>query len=137
MQEEKGTAGEATWAASGPDRGAIRSWRPAADEALAATVTIGASGYDRARLLLRLVGLDIRQLAEPGPALDAAIRARLERALRRERLRGVAGCWTYDLNRHLALMQALEAEDRRSTAPATGRRKQKSRPAEKAGRRRA
>ncbi|MDR4307491.1 hypothetical protein IHQ68_12775 [Chelatococcus sambhunathii] len=134
MQDERRTAAAATRSASGPDRGAIRSWRPAADEALAAAVTIGAGSYDRARLP-RLVGVDIRQLAEPGPALDAAIRAKLERALRAERQRGAAGCWTYDLNRHLALIQALEAENRRSAAPASGRRKQKGRPAGKAGRR--
>jgi hypothetical protein len=39
--------------------------------------------------------------------------ARLARALRAERQRGRAGHWSYDLNRHIALAQALDAERRR------------------------
>jgi hypothetical protein len=39
--------------------------------------------------------------------------ARLERALRAERNRGRSGHWTYDLNRHIALHQALAAERQR------------------------
>ena len=39
--------------------------------------------------------------------------ARLARSLRDERKRGRAGHWSYDLNRHLALTQAYEAEKKR------------------------
>ena len=38
------------------------------------------------------------------------ILVRLRRALRAERSRGRAGHWSYDLNRHIALKQAYEAE---------------------------
>lgn len=54
--------------------------------------------------------------------------ARLMRALRTERQRGKAGHWTYDLNRHIALSQALrrqidrqrrlEAHKKKGRAPA-------------------
>lgn len=43
---------------------------------------------------------------------DAATRARivvdLKRKIERERLRGTRGHWSYDINRHIALKQALE-----------------------------
>jgi hypothetical protein len=45
-----------------------------------------------------------------------AIIARLERALRAERHRARAGHWTYDLNRHIALRQAVAAETERRAA---------------------
>jgi hypothetical protein len=35
---------------------------------------------------------------------------RLRRALREERRRGLAGCWTYDLARHARLARVVEAE---------------------------
>ena len=38
------------------------------------------------------------------------ILSRLRAALRRERVQGRAGHWTYDLNRHIALSQALHME---------------------------
>ncbi len=122
MQDRTGPRTSAGRMATGPDRAAIRSWRPAADGASAAATSSGARDYDRARMLPRLVGFDLRELKKPGPALDAAIRAKLERALRSERQRGVAGHWTYDLNRHLALMQALDAESRRPSRPGAPRR---------------
>jgi hypothetical protein len=42
---------------------------------------------------------------DPGKIL-----ARLMRSLRDERRRGLAGHWSYDLNRHIALAQAYAAE---------------------------
>ncbi|WP_453960670.1 hypothetical protein [Amorphus suaedae] len=48
--------------------------------------------------------------ADLTPAGRRAVIARLERALRAERRRGISGHWTYDLNRHLALKQALASE---------------------------
>ena len=36
--------------------------------------------------------------------------AQLERALRAERRRGLAGHWTYDLARHMQLLEAYRAE---------------------------
>jgi hypothetical protein len=48
-------------------------------------------------------------------SVDAAARivALLRKAIRSERQRGRAGHWTYDLNRHLALVEALRAEQAR------------------------
>jgi hypothetical protein len=46
-------------------------------------------------------------LAMAGEA-RAALRQRLERLIERERLRGAARHWSYDLNRHIALKQALD-----------------------------
>jgi len=36
--------------------------------------------------------------------------AKLRRALRAERSRGLAGHWSYDLNRHLGLLSAYKGE---------------------------
>lgn len=66
--------------------------------------------YLRERDLPRLV------LLWPGEVLDlvradpGVILARLRRAIRGERRRGLAGHWTYDLNRHAALLRACRAE---------------------------
>ncbi|WP_235911667.1 hypothetical protein [Mesorhizobium xinjiangense] len=38
----------------------------------------------------------------------ALAQLRLERAIERERLKGVRQHWSYDLNRHIALKQALD-----------------------------
>lgn len=49
---------------------------------------------------------------ETALAADSACRARtalrLERMIERERLRGARSHWSYDLNRHIALKQALD-----------------------------
>lgn len=42
------------------------------------------------------------------PGLIALGRQGLEKALREERRLGKSGHWSYDLNRHIALVQALE-----------------------------
>ena len=70
-----------------------------------------------------LVGADLRR------ALDAQVQdreelaRRLRRCLERERLRGLRRHWSYDLNRHIALKQALDriqppAEHERMESPA-------------------
>jgi hypothetical protein len=41
--------------------------------------------------------------------------------LRVERARGRAGHWTYDLNRHIGLLQAMKAEQERLAASARER----------------
>ncbi|MCB1489479.1 MAG: hypothetical protein KDJ88_18725 [Bauldia sp.] len=69
--------------------------------------------YQRERHLPRLAPVTARQLADDAPETQRYIVARLVRALRAERSRGRAGHWTYDLNRHIALKQALAAERRR------------------------
>lgn len=81
--------------------------------ALGPAVRAGAVAYRREAMLPRLVALPPAELADDGIPAARRIVDRLGRALRAERRRGKAGHWTYDLNRHIGLMQALVAERRR------------------------
>jgi len=87
-------------------------FREAAASALADARRAGVAAYDRARALPRLIAIDPHELRDDEPDHRRRIVARLSSALREERRRGIAGHWAYDLNRHLALTQALAAEDR-------------------------
>ncbi len=74
------------------------------------TIERGAKLYDRQRILPRLLPIsrdDIRNILSTRKIVLA-----LSRALRTERNRGRAGHWSYDMSRHIALMQALRAEQR-------------------------
>lgn len=82
-------------------------------EAVSATVRAGAALYDRARHLPWLARATPEEIASHDPEIAYAIVMRLARALRAERRRGRAGHWTYDMNRHIALMHALAAETSR------------------------
>ena len=63
----------------------------------------------RQRAALKLCcGIDFGQLEQADPALRAALAARIRRAIERERLKGARQHWSYDLNRHIALKQALD-----------------------------
>jgi hypothetical protein len=88
-------------------------------------VAAGLAVYRRETMLPRLIPLLPSELAETGAGQRRRILARLARALRAERNRGRAGHWTYDLNRHIGLKQAYEAERRLLGAgglrPAAGR----------------
>ena len=55
-----------------------------------------------------LCGIDLSDAlaAKPGEAIE--IIKRVERLIERERLKGLRRHWAYDLNRHIALKQALE-----------------------------
>lgn len=86
------------------------SFAAAAGASLDVVVETGAVLYDRKRHLARLIPLMPGEIDDQRPAARRAILARLARALRAERNRGRAGHWTYDLNRHIALKQALVAE---------------------------
>lgn len=68
------------------------------------------TGYLRARDLPRLLPLWPRELEVRTAGDHAQLLARLRRALRAERLRGVAGHWAYDLARHAQLLRAYRAE---------------------------
>lgn len=107
------------------DRGSPSDPVRAAGAALRAALSERAvdDSYDRRRVLPRLIAIDPSELERGGATLDKDIRRRLARALRAERRSGLAGHWTYDLNRHLALLQAFAAESRRK----------KRRPAEPGG----
>ena len=69
--------------------------------------------FDRETELPKLIGLwpaDLRDYSFDG---TAKIISFLNKALRIERRRGSQGHWTYDLNRHLALSEALKIEQAR------------------------
>ena len=87
-----------------------RSTHPPSSNVTSA-VRAGAIRYDRSRHLPALIRADPAGLAAK-TALEATnmIIARLDRALRSERARARSGHWTYDLNRHIALLQAHQAE---------------------------
>lgn len=89
--------------------------RQSAGRTIDAIVAAGVSAYDRERDLRRLIHATAAELSDQSPGARRAILARLARALRAERNRGRAGHWTYDLNRHIALRQAYEAERSLST----------------------
>jgi hypothetical protein len=81
-----------------------------AARAVAATVRAGVAAYQRQRCLPALLPLLPAEIADTGDAMRQRIVGRLARALRSERMRGRAGHWSYDINRHIALLQAYEAE---------------------------
>jgi hypothetical protein len=70
----------------------------------------GGTGYERARDLPRLLPLWPHEMQTPSASDHARLLARMRCALRRERQRGLAGHWTYDLARHAQLLRAYRAE---------------------------
>lgn len=69
--------------------------------------------FDREIELAKLIGLwpsELRDISADGTARVVGL---LQRAIRLERKRGERGHWTYDLNRHIALSNALKAEQAR------------------------
>lgn len=80
-------------------------WRPAP--------AAGVEAYQRARFLPRLIAATPADIADTGIERSADLLRRLRRALQRERHLGRIGHWTYDLNRHIALVQAVGAESSR------------------------
>lgn len=81
--------------------------RPALSDALDA----GLAGYDRLDALSRFHRLSRETISSETPEAARLVLAEIERALRAERARG--GHWTYDLNRHIALLVAHRAEKAR------------------------
>lgn len=89
--------------------------KPAADRSAAKRVfgpmvDAGATAYERGRDLPRLIALWPHELADESLAGRRRILAKLRRALRAERRRGLAAHWSYDLNRHLGLLSAYKGE---------------------------
>jgi len=66
--------------------------------------------YEHARDLPKLLPLWEWELETPSEAEHVLLLARLRRALRAERQRGLGGHWTYDLTRHAQLLRAYRAE---------------------------
>jgi hypothetical protein len=63
--------------------------------------------------LLKLWPNELEDYSYPGTLKVTAL---LRKALRTERLRARSGHWSYDLNRHLGLLEALKAERARLRA---------------------
>ncbi len=66
--------------------------------------------YRREEELPKLIGLWPDEIAGHEAADANVVLGKLRRALRAERQRGRAGHWAYDLNRHLALLDAIRHE---------------------------
>ena len=82
----------------------------AARRAHAETLRAGAIRYERSRHLPRLIRAVPSEYSDDDRETAERIIGRLARALAAERRRGRSGHWTYDMNRHIALKQALAAE---------------------------
>lgn len=57
-------------------------------------------------------GIDLAATLAAGWEERARVRRKLARLIERERLRGMRRHWSYDLNRHIALKQALDRLER-------------------------
>jgi len=64
----------------------------------------------RERDLAKLIALWPREIEDRSTKGALHILSKLRRALRAERTRGLAGHWSYDLNRHLGLLSAFKGE---------------------------
>ncbi|SEB91083.1 hypothetical protein SAMN05216452_3646 [Nitratireductor aquibiodomus] len=67
--------------------------------------------YENARQTAALFltgGLDLQKAQQSSGAERINILRRLRRLMERERLKGARNHWSYDLNRHIALSQALK-----------------------------
>jgi hypothetical protein len=73
-------------------------------------IAAGAAGYSRARDLPKLLALPPDQIEDAGASGTEAIVAKLSARVRAQALLGRRRHWSYDLNRHLALLAALKAE---------------------------
>jgi hypothetical protein len=72
----------------------------------------------RARAALQLLcGIDLDDVAAAGEAGRVQAAARVRRRLERERLKGLRLHWSYDLDRHIALKQALDMLGASATGP--------------------
>lgn len=69
-----------------------------------------AAPYVRSRDLPRLLPLWPNEIATQDHSDHLSLLAKLRRALRSERLRGLGGHWAYDLARHAHLLRAYRAE---------------------------
>jgi hypothetical protein len=62
-------------------------------------------------------GIDLEEALALSGARRSAVILKLRRLLERERIKGAARHWSYDLNRHLALKQALDRLDPPAAGP--------------------
>ena len=92
-------------------RGARRTRQRAPAKRMFATMAAaGVKTYSRARDLPMLIALWPHELGDESAKGCRLVLGKLRRALRAERRRAMSGHWSYDLNRHLALVTAYKAE---------------------------
>ena len=61
------------------------------------------------RVALQIIaGIDLDAILKASQEEKERARRRLSRLMERERLKGISGHWSYDLNRHIALKQAFD-----------------------------
>lgn len=94
---------------SHPMQGTSRQASPA-KRVFGPMTAAGAAAYVRSRDLPRLLPLWPAEIEDRTPEGTRHLLAKLHRALRCERRRARANHWSYDLNRHLGLLSAYEAE---------------------------
>lgn len=64
----------------------------------------------RQRIALQILcNIDLNTVAAQDDASKSHLCRRLRRLIERERLKGAKGHWSYDLNRHIGLKQALDS----------------------------
>jgi hypothetical protein len=73
-------------------------------------IAAGAASYARARDLPKLLALPPDEIEDGGASATERIVAKLAVRVRAQALLGRRRHWSYDLNRHLALLTALKAE---------------------------
>ncbi len=78
--------------------------------------------YNRRTELARVLPLWPHELDDESPQGRGQVLAKLRRALRAERRRGIAGHWTYDLARHVELLRVYRHELASSGLPGPTRR---------------
>lgn len=89
----------------------------------------GAAEARQTAAFFLISGIDLSTALETDGEERQKILLRLERLMERERLKGMRRHWSYDLNRHIALKQALDrmrGEADRKAEIASGGLKQKS-----------
>ncbi len=61
------------------------------------------------RIALQIIaGIDLNEVLTAQQEEKERTKRRLTRLMERERLKGMCGHWSYDLNRHIALKQAFD-----------------------------
>lgn len=91
----------------------IIEWKKARGAFLAAKDA--RDGEARQRLALQILcNVDLDELLVQDEASRTHMCRRLTRLMERERLKGTNGHWSYDLNRHIGLKQALDTLRARS-----------------------
>ncbi|KAB2692655.1 cytoplasmic protein [Brucella intermedia] len=61
------------------------------------------------RIALQIIaGIDLDEVLKASQEEKERTKRRLKRLMERERLKGICGHWSYDMNRHIALKQAFD-----------------------------